>query len=485
MHYVKQFNINGVDTKQVACIELQGKPNAATEGAVGVLGIDVTSPTHEVYKCVGVNGSVYTWELLSAGMSIVSATVTKEGAISTSFLYSDLLVPNGYLIKTGDLILDSEGYLYKIDSIRSDSCTATYSGTHIGSGTSGGKDYRLTVTKGKLQLVTENGNVVSETNYLLSDEDTIYRDPTTGEICAIGIKTVNGTVLRFFVGEQSVYDTLTNAQKQGLFAIITDDKTKEEIWNAINNSMSLQGGTSIPKNSDLNDYYEVGNYYVESVDTAPTVSNMPIETAGMLKVISGNGASKLDEWFCIIQIFIAHSTGDMYTRGMIYHYDEETSSYVYDWQPWEQISGKGAPIARALEYYQNELWLVDGNNKPLSKVTPPYATKAGSASIAGTATFLQNGGTNISVGDNGNSDFYHNLDSGTYIFRWREVSGGSVYTGIVSVLPNINGVISWRGISSNTQNYISVNDRGIFSTYQQGEDIYAKTIYNVQIQKII
>ena len=62
MHYVKQFKINGVDTKQVACIELQGVPNATTEGSLGVLGIDVTSPTHDVYKCVAVNGSIYTWE---------------------------------------------------------------------------------------------------------------------------------------------------------------------------------------------------------------------------------------------------------------------------------------------------------------------------------------------------------------------------------------------------------------------------------------
>ena len=53
MHYAKQFKINNVDTRPIACIELQGKPNAATEGAVGVLGIDVTSSTHDVYKCVG------------------------------------------------------------------------------------------------------------------------------------------------------------------------------------------------------------------------------------------------------------------------------------------------------------------------------------------------------------------------------------------------------------------------------------------------
>ena len=67
MHFVKLFSINGIDTKQVACIELQGVPNAATEGAVGVLGMDMTSPTHDIYKCVAKNGSVYTWELLSSG----------------------------------------------------------------------------------------------------------------------------------------------------------------------------------------------------------------------------------------------------------------------------------------------------------------------------------------------------------------------------------------------------------------------------------
>lgn len=66
-HFVKKFDINGVKTKQVACIELHGKPNAATKGAVGVLGIDVDSPAHELYKCVAVNGSLYTWELCASG----------------------------------------------------------------------------------------------------------------------------------------------------------------------------------------------------------------------------------------------------------------------------------------------------------------------------------------------------------------------------------------------------------------------------------
>jgi hypothetical protein len=67
MHYVKYFDINGVATKQAGCIELRGKPNAATEGCVGVLGMDMSSPTHDVYKCVAVKGGLYTWELLSSG----------------------------------------------------------------------------------------------------------------------------------------------------------------------------------------------------------------------------------------------------------------------------------------------------------------------------------------------------------------------------------------------------------------------------------
>lgn len=65
MNYVRHYDINGISTKQIPCVELRGEPNAATEGAVGVLAIDMDSPTHEVYKCVGANNGIYTWELLS------------------------------------------------------------------------------------------------------------------------------------------------------------------------------------------------------------------------------------------------------------------------------------------------------------------------------------------------------------------------------------------------------------------------------------
>ena len=78
MKYVKHFDINGVDARQVACIELHGRPNAATEGAVGVLGIDMDSSTRDVYKCVAVNGSIYTWMPFGA-QAIVRTSLNGSG----------------------------------------------------------------------------------------------------------------------------------------------------------------------------------------------------------------------------------------------------------------------------------------------------------------------------------------------------------------------------------------------------------------------
>lgn len=252
MHYVKHFNINGVDTKQVACIELQGKPNAATEGAVGVLGMDMLSPTHDVYRCVAVNGSVYTWELLSAGMSIISANITGQGGETNVFPYSELRVPNNYIIKIGDLILDSEGYLYQITSLGVDSCIATYCSTHIGSG--GGRDYSMRVKDGKLQLVTENGNVVSNVDYCTVDDETVSRNPSTGALIVNGIMTIDGTSLKLFVGTNEEYENLTSEQKQNLFAIITDDETETFIWEAISQLQTgLENGEIVVHTAEVLD----------------------------------------------------------------------------------------------------------------------------------------------------------------------------------------------------------------------------------------
>lgn len=77
MVYVKHFDILGVDTAQIPCIELYGVPNAATVGAVGLLGMDVTSEGREVYICTAVNGAIYTWQPLKDGKD--GSCVVKAG----------------------------------------------------------------------------------------------------------------------------------------------------------------------------------------------------------------------------------------------------------------------------------------------------------------------------------------------------------------------------------------------------------------------
>lgn len=60
MNFIKSFNLLGIEAQQIPCIELNGKPTTATEGAVGSLCID--SNTNIVYKCVAINKGSYIWE---------------------------------------------------------------------------------------------------------------------------------------------------------------------------------------------------------------------------------------------------------------------------------------------------------------------------------------------------------------------------------------------------------------------------------------
>ena len=125
MKYVKKYRFGGVDSKLTACIELQAPPNTTTEGEVGLLAIDLSSPSHDVYKCVAVNGAVYTWELLSSGMSILYSS--ERGMFATAgFRYDSINKTDNYVIKVGDLILDSKGYLYSITALKANYCEAKY-----------------------------------------------------------------------------------------------------------------------------------------------------------------------------------------------------------------------------------------------------------------------------------------------------------------------------------------------------------------------
>lgn len=217
MHYVKEFDINGVATKQVACIELHGKPNAATEGCVGVLGIDLDSPTRDVYKCSAVNGSIYTWELLSSGFSILISNEASRGGVSlpsVEFSYDGLRIPNMYIVKIGDLIISTDAIIFQIDALYSTYCVASYRAT-IPKGKDGTVSFDKLTDEQKASLKGEEGVGISSINtyYCVSDSPTTPPRLDAGWLNSIPTVIEEGKYLwtrqDFILTNQTVFHSYT------------------------------------------------------------------------------------------------------------------------------------------------------------------------------------------------------------------------------------------------------------------------------------
>ena len=103
MVYVKHFDILGIETTQIPCVELQGPPTSATEGAVGLLGMDVTSEDKVVYICTAVNGAIYTWKSLKDGkdgVSVVKSEINGNGELVLTLSNGNTL--NAGVVKGAD-----------------------------------------------------------------------------------------------------------------------------------------------------------------------------------------------------------------------------------------------------------------------------------------------------------------------------------------------------------------------------------------------
>ena len=100
---------------------------------------------------------------------------------------------------------------------------------------------------------SEIDNELSETNNRISDLEN-----SLGNISYNSIQTINGTTLKFFVGNQATYNALSDEQRQDLFAIITDDNSKEEIYTAIEELKNLWNDAPVLKETsklDKKGYY--------------------------------------------------------------------------------------------------------------------------------------------------------------------------------------------------------------------------------------
>jgi hypothetical protein len=94
------------------------------------------------------------------------------------------------------------------------------------------------------------------------------------------VKTINGRGLKFFVGTQAEYDGLSKTQKDGVFALITNDTTKDGLLRAIEDLQIAQtdinntftaitaGALTVPKAS-----HAVNADYAERALSAEAVFN--------------------------------------------------------------------------------------------------------------------------------------------------------------------------------------------------------------------
>jgi hypothetical protein len=111
-------------------------------------------------------------------------------------------------------------------------------------------------------------------------------DCDTGFITSV--KTINGFPLRFFVGTQSEYESLGESQKRNLFAIITNDTSKEALFDAIEGIRSefdafkngiAEGRIVVPKAKNDGDGNEIAKTYAHKDSVVKTLQAVQTSVA--------------------------------------------------------------------------------------------------------------------------------------------------------------------------------------------------------------
>lgn len=155
-------------------------------------------------------------------------------------------------------------------------------------------------------------------------------DLDTGFITTI--KTINGTPLKFFVGEQAEYDALTAEEKEGLFAIITNDATKDGLLEDIEElqtnyktlSEGLADGSFVvakakdaenAENAETAETAEIANKLKNDEKTYTETSNEIELEAGKVYIITATvGTTAANE----IDTFVLYAPKDLTNISFIY-----------------------------------------------------------------------------------------------------------------------------------------------------------------------
>lgn len=120
--------------------------------------------------------------------------------------------------------------------------------------------------------------------------------------------------------DSSLSSSSTNAvQNKVINSALGDKANSVDSW-------LLSGGVQIPANSDLNTYSTTGNYVVVDNSVAATLSNLPVQEAGTLKVFRLIGTNA--RYIC--QVYMSFADSKFYKRY--------SNNQGDTWKPWNTIT---------------------------------------------------------------------------------------------------------------------------------------------------
>ena len=128
--------------------------------------------------------------------------------------------------------------------------------------------------------------------------------------------------------------------KYDVFDCFFDAEFEGDVYGKV---YGLGGLPMIPENADFNDYKNAGVYSVTQNAKALTITNMPVQKAGILRVWSANGSGlTTGNYVYMMQEFIAYDNSATYRRFMMLEND------VWEYGIWKVVDGADAIIDQGL-----------------------------------------------------------------------------------------------------------------------------------------
>ena len=300
------------------------------------------------------------------------------------------------------------------------------------------------------KLINELNQEVEEIAVALSNKEEFAQSVIDACGGQTKITTINGIALKFFVGTQAEYEALNDGQKQNLFAIITDDTTKERI----ESKLALKGGIEKNDFEFINEnggwtipegYDPCGNYYSYETVTIP-ISNGTTET---IKGWILRGFHIVDDNY--LQVLFTDNKMFIRTGGKLDGVTRQFTDFM-------QIAGTGTMVSMA-ETALGALQAVQAETAQTAQ-TAETAKKAQKADLLASGGWIE---LEEWLNKGSVTHFQQSLEHGAvYLVCWGERQSEELKTGIATML---SGYAKISDVEMRTINGVSEINRYEINLY--------------------